>query len=385
MENFVWTNPTMVYFGRGFESFIGDLVKKYSDRLLIVTYSKEFLDTIEVNGIIEGLSEIGISTICLYGITPNPKLSFVKEGIDICKKENIGFVLGIGGGSVIDATKAIAFGACYDGDVWDFFENKNSVKKTLPTGNVLTLASAGSETNWSCVVTNDDTLVKGIVNSHLIHPMFSIMNPELMLSAPIEQIKYGIADIYSHFIERYFTRSLSEITTGQCEAAMRSVIHIADKFRTRPLTYDMCAELMWAGKISQDDSLEVGKVVDWTSHILSHQVGVMFKLPHAIAISIIMSAWLLFAVGDLDLHKQFKRYAKEVFGIKDTLKGVYKTKEFFKKLNLPVTFKEAGIDLTEEVLKKIVEEFPNGLKRENAFYPLEKKDIETIFRIAKGE
>ena len=315
MENFVYKNPTTVYFGKKTEEGVGEIVAKYSKNILLHHYGADVLKMIGIyDTVIKSLNDAGVKFTELGGVQPNPRLFLVKEGIEICRKEEIDFVLAIGGGSVIDSSKAIAFGVPYDGDVWDFFMHKAKVKETLPTGSILTLPGTGSETSLSCVVTNEDMGYKGSVDINVIRPKFTIMNPELTMSLPPYQTSCGTFDALSHIIERYFT-DIPHVTVTdlQCEAAMKAIIYVGPLQLEDPQNYDYRAEIMWASKIAHDTSLGVGRVVDWTSHILGHQISAVSDLAHGASLAIMVPAWMKYIYKEhID---RFYQFAVNVFGV----------------------------------------------------------------------
>lgn len=387
MENFVYRNPTTVYFGKKMEENVGQIVARYSRNILLHHYGEDVLRIIGIyDTVIKSLNDAGVKFTELGGVKPNPRLSLVKEGIEICRKEGIDFVLGIGGGSVIDSSKAIAFGVPYDGDVWDFFIHKAQVQKTLPTGSILTLPGTGSESSLSCVVTNEDMGYKGSVDIDVIRPEFAILNPELTMSLPPYQTMCGTFDALSHVIERYFTDVPNvTVTDLQCEAVMRAIIHIGPLQLDDPQNYDYRAEIMWASKIAHDNSLGVGRIVDWTSHVLGHQISAVCDLAHGASLAIMLPAWMKY------IYKQhidrFYKFAVNVFKVEPTAmsreltayEGIIRLEAFIKRMGLPTRLSEANVDASKiPEMTKIFEGRTHG-----AFHPVNKDDIDKIFKLAK--
>lgn len=387
MENFVYRNPTTVHFGKNTEENIGKIVARYSKNILLHHYGEDILRQIGIyDSVIASLNDAGVSFTELGGVKPNPRISLVREGIEICRKEGIDFVLAVGGGSVIDSAKAIAFGVPYDGDVWDFFVFKARVEETLPTGSILTLPGTGSETSLSCVVTNEETGFKGSVDLDLIRPKFAVMNPELTMSLPTYQTACGTFDALSHIIERYFTDVPHvAVTDLQCEAAMKAIVHIGPLQLDDPKNYDYRAEIMWASKIAHDNSLGVGRIVDWTSHILGHQISAVFDLAHGASLAIMVPAWMKF------IYKQhinrFHQFAVNVFNVEPAVmsreltayEGIRQLEAFIKRLGLPTRLSQTDVDIAR--IPEMTERFEG--RSFGAFHPLSKADMDQIFELAK--
>jgi len=387
MENFVYRNPTTVYFGKKSEENVGRIVSQYSKNILLHHYGEEILREIGIyDTVIGSLNDAGVKYTELGGVLPNPRVSLVREGIDVCRKEGIDFVLAVGGGSVIDSSKAIAFGVPYDGDVWDFFIYKARVQETLSVGSILTLPGTGSETSLSCVVTNEDTGFKGSVDIDVIRPKFAIMNPELTMSLPPYQTSCGTFDALSHIIERYFTDVPHvAVTDLQCEAAMKAIIHIGPLQLEDPKNYDYRAEIMWASKIAHDNSLGVGRIVDWTSHILGHQISAVFDLAHGASLAIMVPAWMKL------IYKQhvdrFYQFAVNVFNVEPAVmsrertayEGILQLEAFIKRMDLPTRLSEADIDTSK--IPEMTKRFEGASF--GSFHPLNKEDMDKIFDLAK--
>jgi len=387
MENFIYRNPTTVYFGRKTEEQVGQIVAQYSKNILLHHYGEDVLRLIGIyDRVIESLNAAGVKFTELGGVQPNPRVSLVREGIEICRKEGIDFVLAVGGGSAIDSSKAIAFGVPYGGDVWDFFVYKAQVKETLPTGSILTLPGTGSETSLSCVVTNEETGFKGSVDTDVIRPKFAIMDPELTMSLPPYQTACGTFDALSHIIERYFTDVSHVVVTDlQCEAAMKAIIHIGPLQLADPQNYDYRAEIMWASKIAHDNSLGIGRIVDWTSHVLGHQISAVFDLAHGASLAIMVPAWMKF------IYRQhidrFYQFAVNVFNVEPAVmsreltayEGISQLEAFIRRLGLPTRLSEADVDSIG--IPEMTKRFEG--RTFGAFHPLGKEDIDKIFELAR--
>ena len=387
MENFTFKNPTTIYFGKQTEEQVGDIVSQYSKNILLHHYGEDILRTIGIyDRVITSLKDAGVKYTELGGVVANPRLSLIKKGIEICRGEGIDFVLNVGGGSVIDSGKAIAFGVLYNGEIWDLFEKKAPCEQTLPTGSILTLPGTGSESSNSCVVTNEATGQKESVDVDVIRPKFTIMNPELTMSLPPYQTACGTYDALSHIMERYFTDTPNVVVTDlQCEAAMRAILNIGSLQLEDPGNYDYRAEIMWACKIAHDNSLGVGRHVDWACHLLGHRISAVCDLAHGASLAILFPAWMKYVYKDhLD---RFYKFAVNVFGVHPSamskeriaLEGIARLEAWTRQMGLPATLTEAKVDrsLIPHMSKKW-----DGGGHGGRFHRLDKKDIDRIFESA---
>ena len=268
MDNFNFYSPTEFVFGKGSEEKCGELVKKHGGTRILVHYgSGSVVKSGLLNRVTRSLEEAGLAHFELGGVVPNPRDTKVYEGIELCRKENIDFILSVGGGSTIDSSKAIAAGVCYDGDFWDFYCGKTQIKKALPVGTVLTIAAAGSEGSPSSVITKENGMEKRGTGSDLIRPKFSVLNPELTFTLPKYQTGCGATDIIAHVFERYFTTTKEvEITDRLCEAVLLTMIKETPRVIADPYNYDARANIMWAGMVAHNDIVGVGRAQDWNSH-----------------------------------------------------------------------------------------------------------------------
>ena len=347
MINFEFSNTTQIIFGKGTESQVGSAIRKYStcDKILLVYGSER----IKKNGLFDTISssmkEYGIEIRELGGVKPNPRLSLVQKGIEICRQENIDFVLAVGGGSAIDTAKAIGVGVPYDGNVWDFYLGKAIPKITLKTAAICTIPAAGSESSLSSVITNEDGWYKKSINLDLIRPVFSIINPELTFTIPPYQIGCGVVDMMTHIMERYFTNTTHvDLTDRLCEAALRSIIVNGVKTLKEPENYDVRAEIVWAGTLAHNGLLNTGRVQDWASHRIALEMSGLYDIAHGASLSIVYPAWMEY-VYHHD-KKRFVQFAVRVwdvdlaYGEEDEicLEGIRRMREFFKKLNMPLTW-----------------------------------------------
>ncbi|MDR1100301.1 MAG: iron-containing alcohol dehydrogenase, partial [Treponema sp.] len=300
MQNFEYYNRTKIIFGKGTEDQVGSETAQYVRRILLHHSGGSAVKSGLLDKVKSSLKKAGIEWVELAGVQPNPRLSRVYEGVELCKKEQIKFILAVGGGSVIDSAKAIAIGACYDGDVWDFYDRKKTAAQALPVGVVLTIPAAGSESSISSVITNETGPWKQSVNEECIRPVFAIMNPELTYTLPPYQTACGIADMLAHIMERYFTREPNvELTDELCEGAMRAIIRNARKiFSGGEKDYAARAEIMWAGSIAHNNLLGTGRIGDWASHAIEHELSALFDMAHGAGLAIIFPAWITYNIKE---------------------------------------------------------------------------------------
>lgn len=386
MQNFIFDNKTKIIFGKECELNIASEVKNYSNKILLHYGSASIKKSGLYDRIVKSLKDENIEFIELSGVKPNPRLSLVREGIDICKKENIDFILAVGGGSVIDSSKAIALGALSEFDIWEYYEGKHEVKACLPVGVVLTIPAAGSESSTSTVITNEDGFYKRSVRSIILRPKFAIMNPELTYTLPNYQTACGIADMIAHIMERYFTKEKNvELTDRLCESTLKTIINHAPKVLENPTSYESRAEIMWAGNIAHNGLLGTGRIEDWASHNIEHELSAIYDIAHGAGLSIIFPAWMKY-VYETDIAK-FVQFAHRVFEIsineddleQTAIEGIEKLESFFHSLNLPTKLSQVNIDKTNfvEMAKKATERGPIG-----NFVKLTKNDVLEIYKLA---
>jgi len=379
--------PTKIIFGKDTEDQAGNESALVSKRVLLHHSGGHALKSGLIDRVRASLKQAGVEWVELDGVQPNPRLSLVYRGIDLVKKEKLGLILAVGGGSVIDSAKAIAVGAVDAGDVWDFFDGKRQPAGALPVGTVLTIPAAGSESSNSMVITNEDGPWKRGVSTDFIYPVFSILNPELSYSLPAFQTACGISDMMAHIMERYFTKEPNvELTDELCEGAMRTIVRNARKvFLGGEKDYAARAEIMWAGALAHNNLLGTGRVGDWASHGIGHELSALYDIAHGASLSIVFPAWMKYNVGE-DM-KRFARFASKVWGVdgayydfeQAALEGISRTRDFFASIGLPVSFADAKLDASRigEMAKRAVKFGPVG-----SFRKLEAGDVEAIYRIA---
>ncbi|MBO5501466.1 MAG: iron-containing alcohol dehydrogenase, partial [Clostridia bacterium] len=273
MKDFSFQNPTRIHFGRDALKHLPSEINRYGKRVLLVYGGGSIKRTGVYDDVLAQLKAADAQVWELSGVQPNPRLSLVREGIAICRKEQIQLVLAVGGGSAIDTAKAIVNGACYDGDVWELYEGKGSNDTALPLGVVLTIPAAGSEMSRSSVITREENWCKRGRNAYTNFPTFSILNPEYSFTLPPYQTACGIVDIMAHMMERYFTMEEHvELTDRLIEGALVTVINNAPIVMEKPDDYDARAEITWAGALAHNTLLDTGRVGDWASHKLEHEL-----------------------------------------------------------------------------------------------------------------
>lgn len=389
MEDFEFQCPTKIIFGRGVEKRVGEEVGKYSRKILF-HYGGGSIKRIGLyDKVIQSLKESGIEFVELPGVRPNPRLSLVKKGIEVCRDEKIDFILAVGGGSVIDSAKAIAVGVPYDGDVWDFYTCKAEPKEALPIGVVLTIPGAGSEASPSSVITNEEDWRKLSITTELIRPRFAIMNPEVTFSVPPYQTACGVADIMAHVMERYFTNVRHvDLTDRLCEATLKTLIKNAPIAIKEPENYDARAEIMWASTIAHNDILGTGRIGDWATHIMEHELSGLYDVPHGAGLAVLFPNWMRYVYKHrIDIFVQF---AIRVWNVEPdlenpervALEGIERLRTFFKQIGLPITLKELGVpdDRLEEMALRCTD---NGRSRIGNFVKLGKDDVLNIFISAR--
>ncbi len=389
MDNFDFYAPTYFAFGRGKEKDIGKLVKKFGGTKVLIHYGG---GSVKRNGAYDGavksLQEAGIPFVELPGVQPNPRSGLVYKGIELCRKEGVDFILAIGGGSSIDSSKAIAMGVPYEGDFWDFYKYRSTmpVTKALPVGAVVTIAASGSEGSRGAVITNEENKLKWSAGSDVTRPKFAIMNPEFYCSLPAYQTACGITDILIHVLERYISDSQNvELTDRMCEGVMKAVINEAPKVMKDLQNYEARANLMWAGMIAHNNILGVGRVQDWASHDIEHELSSWYDCAHGAGLAVICPAWMKYVYR----HNigRFAQLAVRVWGCEmnfdnpeeTALEGISRFEQFLKMLNMPMTLADLGAK--EEDIPDMVAHL--GLRSSvGGFVKIEAKDAEAIFRLA---
>ncbi len=348
MENFRFYSPTEILFGRNVEREVGKLLHKHHARKVLIHYGG---GSVRRSGlldrIVEAIGAAGIEHLLLGGAVPNPRSGLVYEGIAVAKRENIDFILAVGGGSAIDSAKAIALGAKYPGDFWDLYEHKAPVTDGLPVGVVLTIPAAGSEASGSAVITHEAGMLKRGLYTDFNRPRFAIINPELTFTLPPYQTAAGIVDMMAHIFERYLTKATGvELTDQLSEATLRSIIAAARVVMKTPSDYDARATICWAGTIAHNGSLGVGRIEDWSTHGLEHELSALYDVTHGAGLAVMFPSYMRYTI-DEDVER-YRRLAVNVWGVVDDpadprrtgLAGIAAMDALFREIGMPTTFAE---------------------------------------------
>ena len=385
MRNFWLNMPTEIFFGRNQIEVLGKKLKQENVKSVLLAYGH---GSIKRSGlydkIVSILNENSVRITELSGIDPNPRITSVAKGAGLCRENKVDLIIAAGAGSVIDCCKAIAAARYYNGDPWDFFIRKTSVKKALPICAVLTLAATGSEMNGGCVLTNEETQEKLPMGSVRLKPKFSILDPTYTFTLPKNQTAAGIADITSHVFEQYFSYPEAALQDYMSEAVLKTVIENAPIVLEEPENYDARANIMWAGTVALNGLLELGKDGDWATHMIEHELSAKYDITHGVGLAILTPNWMKHVLDGKNCCK-FAKYGRNVWNIteKDDMKAamqaIEKTREFFNSIGLPQTLSEIGIDdskfdgMAESALKN---------SRIGTFKELKKEDILEIYRMS---
>lgn len=387
MVNFNYYNPAKIIFGKGTESELVENIKPYGNRVLV--HHDDFIAQLPVfSRVMEILKEGGFEIFALGGVVPNPKLSLAYKGIQLCKDENIDFILAIGGGSSIDSSKTIAMGVKHDGDVWDFFADPSKAcAEILPMGSVLTIPAAGSESSVACVITQDETNLKRTAYSTALVPKFAVMNPENTFTLPAFQTAAGGFDIMSHLMERYFTTEPDVVFTDKIiEGALKSMIYNLPRCLKDPSNYAYRADIMWCGSNAQSGLFGTGRIGDWASHDIGHELSASFNMAHGASLALATPAWARYV--SKENPSKFAQFATEVFGITDgtdaelALKGIEALEAFIAEIGLPVKLSQTDADLSK--LHEINDRLFSNRSSTGYYMELSADDITNIVEIMKA-
>ena len=388
MINFEFHNPAKIIFGKGEEKKVAEYVKVYGSRVLLVYGGGSIMRSGLYDTVVSALVENGIEFYELGGAKPNPRLSLVREGIRLCREKDVDFILAVGGGSTIDSAKGIAAGAMTDGDIWDFYlDGSRKITQALPIGVILTIPAAGSESSDSSVVTNEADGLKRYINSPALTPRFAVLNPELTYSMPEYQIACGASDILAHLMERYFTQvDHVDFTDRLIEAAIRTVLFNAPEALAHPTDYNVRAELMWVGTIAHNNLLNTGRIGDWASHDIEHELSGMYDIAHGAGLSIVFPAWMKYVYHD-NIDK-FIQFAVRVFDIdlsfnekeKIVLSMIERLEAWYRQMGLPTRLADVGIH--EDKLREMADKCLIGRESVGNFRKLGADDVYEIYRLA---
>ncbi len=391
MKNFVYQLPTKFLFGRGAENEVGREVRALGGTKVLIHYGGgSAVRSGLIDRVKKALDAENIGYVELGGVQPNPRDTMVYKGIALARREGVDFVLAVGGGSSIDSSKAIAHGLQYDGDFWDFFCGKAKPEKTTPLGVVLTMSAAGSESSNSCVITQESTRTKRGLRSELNRPRFAAMNPELAMTLPPYQIACGATDILAHIMERYFTCETEvDLTDRLCEGAMQAVIRAAKIAVKTPDSYDAQAQLMWGSTIAHNETLGVGRVSDFGSHQIEHELSALYDVPHGAGLAVVFPAWMRYQFSKNPMR--FAQFAVRVYGCsmdfehpeRTALAGVEAHEAFLREIGMPVTLHELGAR-TEDIPALAAKTKKTNLETmtTGGAFPMTTQDVEAILHLA---
>jgi len=389
MNNFTFYSPTYFAFGKGQEENTGKYVKRFGGSKVLIHYGggsvvrSGLLDRVK-----KSLEAENIPYVELGGVMPNPRSGLVYQGIEICEKEDIDFILAVGGGSTIDSAKAIAAGACYDGDFWDYYMGK-PVEVALPIGTVLTIAAAGSEGSPDSVITKEEGMLKRGASGEGLRPKFSILNPELTQTLPAFQTAAGVTDIMAHLFERYFTTTKEvEVTDRVIEALLLTMIHEAPRVIENPDNYEARANIMWAGMMAHNNCCGVGRAQDWASHAIEHELSAVYDCAHGAGLAVVFPAWM-----EYNMHHDVMRFAKlavRVWGCQmdydnpevTAKAGIAALRNFLKAIGMPSNFAELGASENDIAHMAHTACYGNGGNGTiGGFAALTEEDVANIYRL----
>lgn len=389
MNNFTFYSPTFFSFGKDTENETGTYVKRFGGHKVLIHYGggsvvrSGLLDRVKAS-----LDKEGIPYVLLGGVQPNPRSGLVYEGIELCKKENVDFVLAVGGGSSIDSAKAIAAGVVYDGDFWDFYCGK-AIENALPVGTILTISAAGSEGSPDSVITYEDGMFKRGASGDAIRPKFSILNPALTQTLPAYQTACGITDIMAHLYERYLTNTKDvEVTDRLLEALLLTMIHEGPRVIANPDNYEARANIMWAGMLGHNNACGVGRSQDWNSHNIEHELSALYDCAHGAGLAVTMPAVFTYVMKHNIMR--FAQVAVRVWGCQMDFEhpevtakaGIKALQDFLVSIGMPKNFEELGAK--EEDIPKLVDVLCNGNGRTgtiSGFVELNEEDCTNIYQL----
>jgi len=387
MDNFTYWAPTKYVFGHDAENRVGQLACEFGGKKVLIVYGG---GSVVRNGLLgrvkSALDLSGIKYLEMGGIRPNPTDDRVYEGIDIVRSNDIDMLIAVGGGSVIDTAKGIACGAPYEGDFWDFYCGKKIVDKALPVGVVLTIPAAGSEGSGNSVITKLDGLIKlSLRTEHWLRPRFSVMNPELTFTLPPYQTACGIVDMMAHIFERYFTNTPDcEVTDRVAEGVLKSIIAEGRKVIDNPTDYEARANVMWAATLAHNGVCGTGRVEDWSSHFIEHELSAVYDVAHGAGLAVVVPAWMRY-VAERNVGKvaQFARRVMDVTAADDhtaAINGIERLRAFYHSIGMPLSFTELGIEHPDipRLVEKLHEHKGNPIGN---YVKLGPEDTDTIYRL----
>lgn len=384
MENFIYSVPTKIYFGKGQIHQLGEIVSQYGSNALLVYGGGSIKKTGLYDSVIEQLKQHSITVTELSGVEPNPRISSVRKGVALCRENQIDVVLAVGGGSTIDCSKVIAAGAYYNGDAWDLVLDSTKITKALPIVSVLTISATGSEMNSFAVITNPETNQKLGTGSEILKPKASILDPEYTYTVSRKQTAAGTADIMSHIFENYFTNVKGAYVQARfCESLLKSCIKYGKIALENPENYEARANLMWTSSLAINGLLSDGADVAWSAHAMEHELSAYYNITHGVGLAILTPNWMDYVLNSATVGK-FVEYGVNVWDIDDAVdpfdiarQAILNTREYFNSLGLPSTLKEVGIGKDK---LKVMAESAAKHNLEHGFVPLYAKDVLAIYK-----
>ena len=394
MKDFVYYAPTEVVFGEKSEERVASLTKKYGGTKVLVHYGgQSAIRSGLLDKVCQLLRDGGVEYVTLGGVVPNPRLSKVREGITLCKKEGVDFILAVGGGSVIDSAKAIAYGVCYEGDVWDLYLGKAEPQRMLPVATVLTIPAAGSEMSEASVITNEDGDVKLGYSNDMSRPKFAIMNPRRTFTLPPYQTAAGVTDMMMHTMERYFTKDDDmDLTTDLAEAVLRRMKTAVFSVLKNPEDYRNRAQIMWGGSVAHNGLTGCGISDDWATHQLEHELSGMFDVTHGAGLAAIWPSWARYV-----MHENLSRFVRFAVNVMDVpndftdpegtaLRGIEAMECFYHAIGMPTNIRELiGRDITDDEIREMTRKcIRDNTATCGCLKVLKAEDMETIYKMARG-
>jgi alcohol dehydrogenase len=388
MDAFEFRNPTKIVFGKGTEARVGAETAAHARKVLLHYGGGSIKASGLHDRVTASLRGAGVEWVELGGVKPNPRLGLVHEGVRLCKEQGLGLVLAVGGGSVIDSAKAIAMGAVIDHDVWDFYLGKGHPRAALPVGTVLTIPAAGSEASTGTVITKEEGLLKRAVNSELLYPRFSILDPELAFTLPPFQVACGAADIMAHLMERYFTTVKAVgFTDRLLEATMKTIALEAPRLLASPRDYDGWAEFMWAGTIAHNNLLNTGRVGDWASHDIEHEISGIYDVAHGAGLAVVFPAWMKHTLARDPAR--FAQWAVRVWNVDQDFwsaeatarEGIRRLEAWYHAIGLETRLAGLGVgkDRLDEMARKCTD---GGRRTVGNFVELDTAAVRRIYELA---
>jgi alcohol dehydrogenase YqhD (iron-dependent ADH family) len=386
MLDFTYMISTKILFGKNKIAELADELQGYGKNVLFVYGQGSIQRTRLFDTIIDTFTTNSLRYYELAGVQPNPRITLVRKGIDLCRKHDVDCILAVGGGSVIDSAKTIAAGFYYDGDPWEMFVlGDSTIKKAVPVGTILTFAGTGSEMNGNAVISNNETQEKRAIHQDVLRPRFSILDPTYTFTVPRDQTAAGVVDIFSHILEQYFSPTTNTYVQDRlAESLLATCLYYGPIALTSPRNYQARAQLMWTSSLALNGLLGYGKLGDWATHGIEHAVSAMYDVTHGVGLAILTPYWMEYTVAD-DTVDKFVKYAQNVWNVKGNSKsaiartGIKKTREFFTSLGMPMKLSEVGVreQSLDVMADKIVKHGAVG-----KFKKLDRHDVLTILRNA---